>query len=318
MSVTQSTLKPPASMSGSAAAANAAAASFAALTEKLGYLNAEGLEMVRRAYRYADEAHLGQLRNSGEPYITHPIAVAAQCAEWKLDAQALSAALLHDAMEDCGITKTDLVERFGIQVAELVDGLTKLDKLEFNTREESQAESFRKMLLAMARDVRVILIKLADRTHNMRTMSDMPREKWGRISSETLEIYAPIAHRLGLNQTYRELQDLSFKYSMPWRYNVLSKAVAKARNRRRDLIQKVQGELESTFSKAGIQVQISGREKTLYSIYKKMDGKHLSFAQVTDIYGFRLIVPSVIDCYTALGILHQMYKPVPGLSLIHI
>jgi guanosine-3',5'-bis(diphosphate) 3'-pyrophosphohydrolase len=301
-----------------ASAANAAAASFAALVAQLDYLSASDIELVRKAYRFADEGHLGQLRKNGEPYITHPIAVAAQCTEWKLDAQALMAALMHDVMEDCGVTKSDLIEKFGSSVAELVDGLTKLDKLEFNTREENQAESFRKMLLAMARDVRVILIKLADRTHNMRTMSDMPREKWGRISSETLEIYAPIAHRLGLNQTYRELQDLSFRYSKPWRYNVLAKAVAKARNRRRDLIQKVQGELESTFSKAGMNVQISGREKTLYSIYKKMDGKHLSFAQVTDIYGFRLIVPSVIDCYTALGILHQMYKPVPGRFKDHI
>ena len=302
----------------SASAANAAAASFAALVEQLGYLPASDVELVRKAYKFADEAHLGQMRKNGEPYITHPISVATQCTEWKLDAQALMAALMHDVMEDCGVTKSDLIEKFGSSVAELVDGLTKLDKLEFNTREENQAESFRKMLLAMARDVRVILIKLADRTHNMRTMSDMPREKWGRISSETLEIYAPIAHRLGLNQTYRELQDLSFRYSKPWRYNVLAKAVAKARNRRRDLIQKVQGELESTFSKAGMNVQITGREKTLYSIYKKMDGKHLSFAQVTDIYGFRLIVPSVIDCYTALGILHQMYKPVPGRFKDHI
>jgi GTP pyrophosphokinase len=299
-------------------AANAAAASFAALVAQLGYLSVSDIELVRKAYKFADEAHLGQLRKNGEPYITHPIAVATQCTEWKLDAQALMAALMHDVMEDCDVSKSELIEKFGSSVAELVDGLTKLDKLEFNTREENQAESFRKMLLAMARDVRVILIKLADRTHNMRTMSDMPREKWGRISSETLEIYAPIAHRLGLNQTYRELQDLSFRYSMPWRYNVLAKAVAKARNRRRDLIQKVQGELESTFSKASINVQISGREKTLYSIYKKMDGKHLSFAQVTDIYGFRLIVPSVIDCYTALGILHQMYKPVPGRFKDHI
>ena len=301
-----------------ASAANAAAASFAALVAKLGYLSVSDIELVRKAYKFADEAHLGQLRKNGEPYITHPIAVATQCTEWKLDAQALMAALMHDVMEDCDVSKSELIEKFGSSVAELVDGLTKLDKLEFNTREENQAESFRKMLLAMARDVRVILIKLADRTHNMRTMSDMPREKWGRISSETLEIYAPIAHRLGLNQTYRELQDLSFRYSMPWRYNVLAKAVAKARNRRRDLIQKVQGELESTFSKAGINVQISGREKTLYSIYKKMDGKHLSFAQVTDIYGFRLIVPSVIDCYTSLGLLHQMYKPVPGRFKDHI
>ncbi|MEO0028823.1 MAG: Bifunctional (p)ppGpp synthase/hydrolase SpoT [Pseudomonadota bacterium] len=302
----------------SASAANAAAASFAALVEQLSYLSASDIDLVRKAYRFADEAHLGQMRKNGEPYITHPIAVATQCTEWKLDAQALMAALMHDVMEDCGVTKSDLIEKFGSSVAELVDGLTKLDKLEFNTREENQAESFRKMLLAMARDVRVILIKLADRTHNMRTMSDMPREKWGRISSETLEIYAPIAHRLGLNQAYRELQDLSFRHLKPWRYNVLGKAVAKARNRRRDLIQKVQGELESTFSKAGMTVQISGREKTLYSIYKKMDEKHLSFAQVTDIYGFRLIVPSVIDCYTAMGILHQMYKPVPGRFKDHI
>jgi GTP pyrophosphokinase len=302
----------------SAAAANAAAASFAALTEKLGYLSPEGLDLVRRAYRYADEAHLGQLRNSGEPYITHPIAVAAQCAEWKLDAQALSAALLHDAMEDCGITKTDLIERFDSQVADLVDGLTKLEKLEFNTREENQAESFRKMLLAMARDVRVILIKLADRSHNMRTMGDMPRSKWGRISSETLEIYAPIAHRLGLNQTYRELQELAFKHLFPWRHQVLHKAVNKARQRRRDLMQRVQQEVETAFGKAGLKVRISGREKTLYSIYKKMDGKHLSFAQVTDIYGFRVILPQVIDCYTALGVLHQMYKPVPGKFKDHI
>jgi GTP pyrophosphokinase len=318
MSVTQSTLKPPASLSRSAAAANAAAASFAALTEKLSYLNNEGLEMVRRAYRYADEAHLGQLRNSGEPYITHPIAVAAQCAEWKLDAQALSAALLHDAMEDCGISKTDLIERFGIQVADLVDGLTKLDKLEFNTREESQAESFRKMLLAMARDVRVILIKLADRSHNMRTMGDMPRAKWARISNETLEIYAPIAHRLGLNQTYRELQELAFQHLWPWRHQVLSKAIQKARHRRRDLMQKVEQEVSASLAKIGLKVRISGREKTLYSIYKKMDEKLLSFAQVTDIYGFRLILPNVIDCYTAMGVLHQMYKPVPGKFKDHI
>ena len=310
--------KPSAPISGSVAAANAAAASFAALTEKLSYLNSEGLDLVRRAYRYADEAHLGQLRNSGEPYITHPIAVAAQCAEWKLDAQALSAALLHDAMEDCGITKTDLIERFGIHVADLVDGLTKLDKLEFNTREENQAESFRKMLLAMARDVRVILIKLADRSHNMRTMGDMPRAKWGRISNETLEIYAPIAHRLGLNQTYRELQELAFQHLWPWRHHVLSKAVQKARHRRRDLMQKVEQEVEAAFAKNNLPVRISGREKTLYSIYKKMDSKQLSFAQVTDIYGFRLLLPEVLECYTALGVLHQLYKPVPGKFKDHI
>lgn len=303
---------PAAPASPAEAAANAAAASFAALTEKLDYLDPASIEMVRQAYRYADTAHLGQLRNSGEPYITHPIAVAAQCASWKLDAQALMAALLHDAMEDCGVTKSDLIDRFGAPVAELVDGLTKLEKLQFDTREENQAESFRKMLLAMARDVRVILIKLADRTHNMRTLADMPRSKWGRISSETLEIYAPIAHRLGLNQTYRELQDLSFRYLHSWRYTTLSKAINKSRNRRRDLIQKVQSDVDIVFKRLNMTARLAGREKTLYAIYQKMVYKHLSFAQVTDIYGFRVIVPTITDCYTALGMLHQMYKPVPG------
>ena len=313
-----SAVVPPVAAPASPAAVNAAAASFAALVAKLDYLGPEGIDLVRRAYRFADQAHLGQKRSSGEPYITHPIAVAAQCAEWRLDAQALASALLHDAMEDCGITKHDLVDGFGLQVAELVDGLTKLDKLQFNTREEGQAESFRKMLLAMARDVRVIFIKLADRSHNMRTLGDMPRAKWHRISSETLEIYAPIANRLGLNQCYRELQDLSFRYLMPWRHQVLNKAVMRARSRRRDLLQRVQKEVQTAFDKAGLQVRMYGREKTLYSIYRKMDSKHLSFAQVNDIYGIRLIVPSVTDCYTAMGILHQLYKPVPGRFKDHI
>ena len=294
------------------AAVNAAAASFAVLTAKLDYMSAADVDNVRRAYRFADEAHLGQIRNSGEPYITHPIAVAQQCAEWKLDAQALMAALLHDAMEDCGVTKPDLIERFGAPVAELVDGLTKLEKLEFNTREENQAESFRKMLLAMARDVRVILVKLADRTHNMRTLGDVPRNKWARISSETLDIYAPIAHRLGLNTTYRELQDLAFQHLHPWRYATLAKALARARGRRRDVIKRVQQEVEEAFASATIPVRIQGREKSLYSIYRKMDDKHLSFAQVTDIYGFRIIVGGLTACYTAMGVLHQLYKPMPG------
>ena len=310
------TTPPPATVN--AAVVNAASASFAGLTARLDYLSASDVEQVRAAYRFADQAHLGQLRNSGEPYITHPIAVALQCAEWKLDAQALMAALLHDALEDCGVTKIELIERFGSPVAELVDGLTKLDKLQFNTREENQAESFRKMLLAMARDVRVILIKLADRSHNMRTLSDMPKSKWGRIASETLDIYAPIAHRLGLNGTYRELQDLAFKHLRPWRYATLTKAVTKARSRRRDLIQKVQKEVEAVFAAAAMPVRIAGREKSLFSIYKKMQNKHLSFAQVTDIYGFRVLVPSVIDCYKALGLLHQLYKPVPGKFKDHI
>lgn len=294
------------------AAANAAAASFALLTARLDYLSESDVESVRQAYRFADQAHLGQLRKNGDPYITHPIAVALQCAEWKLDAHALMAALMHDAMEDCGVTKQELIERFGSPVAELVDGLTKLEKLEFDTREQNQAESFRKMLLAMARDVRVILIKLADRTHNMRTMGDMPRNKWGRISRETLEIYAPIAYRLGLNVTFRELQDLCFRFLHPWRYEVLFKAVNRSRARRKDLIVRVQDEVKNALTNQKLQASVFGREKTLYSIYRKMADKHLSFAQVTDIYGFRVIFENLLHCYTALGILHQLYKPLPG------
>ncbi|WP_298832583.1 bifunctional (p)ppGpp synthetase/guanosine-3',5'-bis(diphosphate) 3'-pyrophosphohydrolase [uncultured Piscinibacter sp.] len=292
--------------------ADAAAASFAALTSKLDYLDAAEIKRVREAYRFADEAHLGQFRASGEPYITHPIAVAGLCAEWKLDAQAIMAALMHDAMEDCGIPKSELIERFGAPTADLVDGLTKLDKLRFSTREESQAESFRKMLLAMARDVRVILIKLADRLHNMRTMEAMAASKRVRIAGETLDIYAPIAHRLGLNQTYRELQELSFQHLRPWRHAALSKAVQKARGYRRDVVERIQREVEKAFAQSKLPAQVFGREKTLFSIYRKMTEKHLSFAQVNDIFGFRIVVGTLMECYMALGVLHQLYKPMPG------
>ncbi len=294
------------------AASDAAAASFAALTHKLDYLEPADIRKVRDAYRFADEAHLGQFRASGEPYITHPIAVAGLCADWKLDAQAIMAALMHDAMEDCGITKTELIERFGAPVADLVDGLTKLDKLQFSTREESQAESFRKMLLAMARDVRVILIKLADRLHNMRTMDAMTAAKRTRIASETLDIYAPIAHRLGLNQTYRELQELSFQHLRPWRQAALAKAVQKARGYRRDIVERIQHDVEKSFLQAKLPMQVFGREKTLYSIYKKMREKHLTFAQVNDIFGFRIVVSTLSECYMAMGVLHQLFKPLPG------
>ena len=292
--------------------ADAAAASFAALEVKLDYLDAADIRRVRDAYRFADEAHLGQFRASGEPYITHPIAVAVLCAEWKLDAQAIMAALMHDAMEDCGISKAELIERFGAPTADLVDGLTKLDRLHFSTREESQAESFRKMLLAMTRDVRVILVKLADRLHNMRTMDAVVVAKRTRIAAETLEIYAPIAHRLGLNQTYRELQELSFRHLKPWREAALSKAVKKARGYRRDIVERIQKDVEKAFSNAKLPAQIFGREKTLYSIYSKMREKHLSFAQVNDIFGFRIVVGTLPDCYLGLGVLHQLMKPVPG------
>ncbi len=286
--------------------------SFAALTERLAYLPKADLKKVREAYKFADEAHLGQFRAGGEPYITHPIAVAGLCAEWKLDVQAIMAALMHDAMEDCGITKPELIERFGAPTADLVDGLTKLDKLQFNTREESQAESFRKMLLAMSRDVRVILIKLADRLHNMRTMDAMPANKRQRIAAETLDIYAPIAHRLGLNQTYRELQELSFQFLRPWRHATLTKALERARGTRRDIVERVRRDVEKAFSDAKIKIELSGREKTVHSIYKKMREKHAGFAQVSDLFGFRVVVPTLNDCYLALGILHQLYKPVPG------
>ncbi len=293
-------------------ATDAAAASFAALTHKLDYLDEADIRRVREAYRFADEAHLGQFRASGEPYITHPIAVAGLCADWKLDAQAIMAALMHDAMEDCGVTKIELIERFGAPTAELVDGLTKLDKLQFSTKEESQAESFRKMLLAMARDVRVILIKLADRLHNMRTMDAMVAHKRSRIARETLDIYVPIAHRLGLNQTYRELQELSFQYINPWRYGVLVKAVKRTRGNRRDLVDRIRREVEHAFGEAGMVVEAYGREKTIFSIYNKMVEKNLSFAQVSDIFGFRIVTRELLDCYRALGVLHQLYKPLPG------
>ena len=287
-------------------------ATFAALTDKLGYLSKAELRQVREAFKFADEAHLGQFRASGQPYITHPIAVAGLCADWRLDVQAIMAALMHDAMEDCGVTKPELIERFGAPTAELVDGLTKLDKLRFSTREESQAESFRKMLLAMARDVRVILVKLADRLHNMRTVNAMAADKRGRIARETLDIYAPIAHRLGLNQIYRELQELSFAQLYPWRHGALAKAVARSRGTRRDIVERVQKEVEKGFATAKLKVQVSGREKTVYSIFRKMRQKHSSFANVSDLFGFRVVVAQLSDCYLALGILHQLYKPLPG------
>ena len=290
----------------------AEAASFDALVQHLGYLPKADIKRIREAYKFADEAHLGQFRASGEPYITHPIAVAGICAEWRLDAQAIMAALMHDAMEDCGVTKTELIERFEAPTAELVDGLTKLDKLQFSTKEESQAESFRKMLLAMARDVRVILIKLADRLHNMRTMEAMAAPKRRRIARETLDIYAPIAHRLGLNEIYRELQDLSFQHIHPWRHAALSKAIGKARGNRRDLVSRIERDVVKAFASGAHPVQIHGREKAIYSIYKKMREKHLSFAQVSDIFGFRVVVDELPQCYLSLGVLHQLYKPQPG------
>jgi len=288
------------------------AESFDALATRLNYLAKADQKLVREAYKFADQAHLGQFRADGRPYITHPVAVAGLCAEWKLDVQALMAALMHDTIEDQGVTKTELIERFGNPTAELVDGLTKLDKLQFNTREEGQAESFRKMLLAMSRDVRVILVKLADRLHNMRTMEAMALDKRQRIARETIDIFAPIAHRLGLNEVYRELQELSFTYLYPWRSAALAKAVQRSRGYRRDIVDRVQREVTAAFARQKLKVQVSGREKTIFSIYRKMREKHDGFAQVNDIFGFRIVVATLDECYRSLGVLHQLYKPVPG------
>jgi guanosine-3',5'-bis(diphosphate) 3'-pyrophosphohydrolase len=276
------------------------------------YLTPSELKKVREAYRFSDEKHLGQMRKSGEPYISHPIAVAEICAEWKLDAQAIMAALLHDVMEDQDVAKDELIERFGAPVASLVDGLSKLDKIEFQSQVEMQAENFRKMLLAMARDVRVILIKLADRLHNMRTLGHMDPSKRSRIARETMDVYVPIAHRLGLNNLYRELQDLSFSHLFPVRYKTLGKAVKAARGNRREVVSKILDSVRTTLAESGIQAEVYGREKTLFGIYRKMRNKHLSFSQVLDVYGFRIVVDSFANCYVALGTLHALYKPMPG------
>ncbi|WP_075258176.1 RelA/SpoT family protein [Herbaspirillum camelliae] len=293
--------------------AHSGVATFAHLIPKLEeYLTPSELKKVKEAYRFADEMHLGQMRKSGEPYISHPLAVAEICAEWKLDAQAMMAAFLHDVMEDQGVKKEELIERFGASVASLVDGLSKLDKIEFQSQVEAQAENFRKMLLAMARDVRVILVKLADRLHNMRTLGSMPPEKKRRISRETMEVYVPIAHRLGLNNIYRELQELSFAHLHPLRHRTLSKAVKAARGNRREVVTKIMESVTSTLIAAGIPAQVDGREKTLYGIYRKMRNKHLSFSQVLDVYGFRVVVDSFANCYVALGTLHSLFKPMPG------
>jgi GTP pyrophosphokinase len=286
--------------------------SIDALLSKLTYLKPDEITQVKKAFQFSDAAHLGQYRHSGEPYITHPVAVAELCASWRLDAPSIMAALMHDVIEDTGCTKADLVEKFGNKVAELVEGLTKLDKLEFQSHAEAQAESFRKMFMAMARDVRVILVKLADRTHNMRTLDAVPMEKRRRVADETIEIYAPIAHRLGLNVIYRDLQDLSFRYSMPMRFRVIEGAVKRARGNRKEMVEKILQASRMAFAKANLEVDLRGREKTLFSIYNKMRSKHLSFSQVLDVYAFRVTVHSIDECYRALGILHSLYKPMPG------
>ncbi|MEP6604748.1 MAG: bifunctional (p)ppGpp synthetase/guanosine-3',5'-bis(diphosphate) 3'-pyrophosphohydrolase [Nitrosospira sp.] len=276
------------------------------------YLKPEDISELQNAYLFSKSAHSGQFRKSGEPYISHPLAVASILGKLRLDPQTLTAALLHDVMEDTHVSKTEISNRFGKPVAELVDGVSKLDKIEFQTHADAQAENFRKMLLAMARDVRVILIKLADRLHNMRTLEAMRLEKRRRIARETMEIYAPIANRLGLNNIYQELQELSFRYLFPTRYRVLANATKAARGNRREVVTKILDAIKQRLEAAGLDAEVTGREKQLYSIYKKMAEKHLTFSEVLDIYGFRVIVKDVPSCYIALGALHSLYNPIPG------
>ncbi|HEX6736527.1 MAG TPA: bifunctional (p)ppGpp synthetase/guanosine-3',5'-bis(diphosphate) 3'-pyrophosphohydrolase [Azonexus sp.] len=280
--------------------------------DSLDYHSPVDVERIKAAYAFAARAHASQKRMSGEPYITHPLAVAGAVVEWRMDADAVCAALLHDVLEDTGATKRELADKFGKEVAELVDGLSKLDKMEFASYQEAQAENFRKMLMAMARDLRVVLIKLADRQHNLQTMSAMRADKRARIARETLEIYAPIALRLGLNKLYRELQDLCFRLIYPHRAEVLARALKAARGNRRELLTRILDGIEGKLDSAGLRAEVFGREKSLYSIFRKMKDKQLSFSQVLDIYGFRVVVDNVPTCYLALGALHSLYKPVPG------
>ncbi len=276
------------------------------------YLKPEDIAQVWEAYRFSAAAHEGQMRKSGEPYISHPVAVAGILAALHLDVPTLIAALLHDVVEDTGVTKQDVGDQFGKQVAELVDGVSKLDKIEFQSATQAQAENFRKMLLAMSQDVRVILVKLADRLHNMSTLDVMSSDKRRRIARETLEIYAPIANRLGLNSIYQQLEDLSFEHLYPMRYSVISKAIKAARGNRKEVVGKIQEAIKQCLHEMQIEADVTGREKHLYSIYKKMAGKTITFSQIYDIYGFRIIVKDTSTCYLALGVLHALYKPIPG------
>jgi RelA/SpoT family (p)ppGpp synthetase len=283
------------------------------LIDKLeGYLPPEDVERIQAAYDFAFQAHEGQRRRSGQPYITHPVAVADLLADLRLDAQTLIAAILHDVMEDTPTVKDEITTRFGAEVAELVDGVSKLDQIQFKSRAEAQAESFRKMLLAMVRDIRVIMVKLADRTHNMRTLGAMPPAKRRAIARETLEIYAPIANRLGMHSIKVELEDLGFRSLYPRRYKVIETAVRKAKGNQKQFVGRIAQALEAALGKAGVPARIEGREKDVYSIYQKMRRKKVSLAEIVDVYGFRIIVRDADTCYRTLGVVHGVYKPMPG------
>nr|WP_328285804.1 RelA/SpoT family protein [Methylotuvimicrobium buryatense] len=267
---------------------------------------------ICRAYQYGAEAHAGQFRKSGEAYICHPIAVAISLAEMRMDAKGIMAALLHDVIEDTHVSKEDLGRLFSMEVAELVDGVTKLSKIDSKSRAEAQAENVRKMFLAMTKDLRVIMVKLADRLHNMQTLGSMPPEKKRRIARETLDIYAPIANRLGMNHIRHQLESLGFKALYPGRHAVLKNAVKKARGNRREIVEIIQNSIKNRLREAGLECEVEGREKNLYSIYQKMLNKKISFADVFDVYAFRILCDQPDTCYRALGIVHNLYNPVPG------
>ncbi|MCF6211787.1 MAG: bifunctional GTP diphosphokinase/guanosine-3',5'-bis pyrophosphate 3'-pyrophosphohydrolase [Gammaproteobacteria bacterium] len=276
------------------------------------YLETDQVKEVYRAYLFGAEAHDGQTRMSGEPYIYHPLAVAKILAEMRMDANTLIAAILHDAIEDTSVSKDNIAREFGEEVAELVDGVTKLTQVKFGSKAEAQAENFRKMILAMVKDIRVILIKLADRLHNMRTLGVMRADKQRRIARETLEIYAPIAKRLGMQSISLELEDLGFRAHYPMRYQVLQSALKKMRGNRKEVVEKIRLSLEERLRQEGIEAPVEGREKHLYSIYDKMRNKGLGFDDVSDVYGFRIVVDKVDTCYRVLGVVHNIYKPMPG------
>jgi RelA/SpoT family (p)ppGpp synthetase len=276
------------------------------------YVPAEQIEQVFKAYEFGAQAHDGQTRLSGEPYITHPVAVAKMLADMHLDPQTIIAAILHDVVEDTETPVAELEAQFGSEVAALVDGVSKLDQMQFTSRAEAQAESFRKMMLAMIEDIRVILVKLADRLHNMETMDSMPRDKQARIARETLEIYAPIANRLGINHMKVALEDLGFRYLYPFRYSVLDRALKRSKGSQRQIVKKITERISKAMEEDEIVGEVRGREKHLYSIYKKMAGKKRLMSDVVDVYGFRIVVADVNTCYRMLGIVHSLYKPMPG------
>ncbi|MGD7036862.1 RelA/SpoT family protein [Methylotuvimicrobium buryatense] len=276
------------------------------------YMDQAQINDICRAYQYGAEAHAGQFRKSGEAYICHPIAVAISLAEMRMDAKGIMAALLHDVIEDTHVSKEDLGRLFSMEVAELVDGVTKLSKIDSKSRAEAQAENVRKMFLAMTKDLRVIMVKLADRLHNMQTLGSMPPEKKRRIARETLDIYAPIANRLGMNHIRHQLESLGFKALYPGRHAVLKNAVKKARGNRREIVEIIQNSIKNRLREAGLECEVEGREKNLYSIYQKMLNKKISFADVFDVYAFRILCDQPDTCYRALGIVHNLYNPVPG------